>query len=319
MAGSSASSIPESYYQYSTERRWPRKRGGYKIEKQCSACKWFFDSFDPEREVCHLCPKGYPPPPQVDASIPSPTVQQSELPQALPNPLQSFDVPGVANTQSGDTQYQAYGQGYGSASDPTYYQRALSSLPRGHDIPGQIWAQGYDMSFNSSYPTEGLIQDQDQAFAQGYVAFPDLSFPSEAVSNPLVEYTPNQQWRQGYGSMPIDPSSSFGTQSYPTGGCIQNQNCYQGDGASSAPSQHPDKAKTPVRIAKPLRPLLPRERTPQRPAESESESKDNDDNSQSKECGPYRAPLKRKSAHKDVATKRGSPRKGKASGNKRKK
>ncbi|KAI0552094.1 hypothetical protein F4679DRAFT_592603 [Xylaria curta] len=313
MAGSSASTIPDSYNQHSMDGRWPRKRGGYRIEKQCSVCKWFFDSFDPEREVCHLCRKGDPPPPQVDASIPSPIVQQSNVLQALPNPLPSFDVPGVANTQSGNTQYQAYGQRYGSASDPTYSQGTYSSLPGGPYKPGQIWAQSY-MSSSSPYPTEGLIQDQ--AFAQGYIASPDLSFPSEAISNPRVEYTPNQQWGQAYSSMPIDPSSSFGTPPYPTGGYIPNQNYYQGDGSSSALPRHPEKAKPPVRVAKPLRPLLPRERTPQRPAESEP--KDNDDNGQSKESGAHRACLKRKPAHKDVATKRGSSSKSRASGKRKK-
>ncbi|KAI0865207.1 hypothetical protein F4860DRAFT_348364 [Xylaria cubensis] len=308
MAKSSASTVPENVYQYCTERRWPRKRGGYKIEKQCSACKWFFDSFDPEREVCHPCSKGDPQPPQIEASIPIPTAQQSEVPRALPYPLQSFDVPGVADTELGDTQYQAYGQGYGAAFDPTYSQGTLSSLPGGYNIPGQTWEQGYDMSFTSSDPTGGFIQNQ--AFAQGHIALPDLLYPSEIISNPLVEYTPNQQRGQEC-SMPTDPSSSFGTQSYSTGGYIQNPNYYQGDGSSSTLSQHP---VAPVPVAKPLRPILPRERTPQHPAEPES--KDDDNNSQSHESSAYCARCKGKPANKNVAKKRGS--KGKASGNQKK-
>ncbi|TRX89541.1 hypothetical protein FHL15_009585 [Xylaria flabelliformis] len=308
MAGSSTSTVPENDYQYSMERRWPRKRGGYNIEKQCSACKWFFDSFDPECEVCHSCSEGAPQPPQVEASIPILTAQQSEVPRALPYPLQSFGVPGVANTELGDTQYQAYGQGYEAGFDPTYSQGTLSNLPGGYNIPGQIWAQGYDMSFTSSDPMGGFTQNQ--AFAQGHVALPDILYPSETMSNPLAEYTPNQQQGQEC-SMPIDPSSSFGTQSYSTGGYIQNPNYYQGDGSSSTLSQHPD---VPVPIAKPLRPILPRERTPQRPAEPES--KDNEDNSQSYESSAYRPWLKRKPAHKNVVKKRGS--KGKGSGNQKK-
>ncbi|KAI1753628.1 hypothetical protein F4782DRAFT_529511 [Xylaria castorea] len=314
MAGLSPRPIRKSENQYTVERRWPRKRGGYEIETRCSICRWFFDSFDPERKLCHLCLEGNLQPPLDDASIPSPTIQQSEVPQTLPDPLHSFDVPGVENTQLDNTQYQAYGQGYGAAYDPAYSQGTLSGFPGGCNIPGQMWAPGYDMSLNSSDPTGGYRQDQ--AYGQGYVTSPDLSFSSGTMSNPLVGYTPSQGWGQEYGNMPINPSSSFGTLSNPTGGYIQNQNYYQEDSAFSNIPQHPNEAETTSPERKPLRPLLPRERKTPRPSESEDD--DDDDNDQSKESRAYRAWLKRQPAYRDAVKKRGSSSKGKASGKKKK-
>lgn len=66
MTGSSSPANSESNEQDSGERRWPLKRGGYAIEKQCSVCRYWFDSFDPERRRCHVCldsKEDTPPPP----------------------------------------------------------------------------------------------------------------------------------------------------------------------------------------------------------------------------------------------------------------
>ncbi|KAI1117358.1 hypothetical protein F5Y14DRAFT_380943 [Nemania sp. NC0429] len=55
MSGSPVPIIPAGADQYEWARRWPRRRGGFEIEKQCARCRWWFDSFDPQCTKCHIC------------------------------------------------------------------------------------------------------------------------------------------------------------------------------------------------------------------------------------------------------------------------
>ncbi|KAI0460005.1 hypothetical protein F5B21DRAFT_454954 [Xylaria acuta] len=315
MSGS-ALPIPKSDGQYGAEKRWPKKRGGYKIEKQCSVCTWWFDSFDPERKMCHLCLEGNPQQPPVTASMPDPTVQQSEVPQELLDSLQLFDVPVVGNTQLDNTQYHACGQGFGATFVPAYFPETLSSLAGGgYNMPSPMWTPGYDMSPGSS-DFAGTMSDpaggytQGQTYGQGYITSPTLSF-SSTMSNPLGVYTPSQQWGHEY-NMSSDPSCSFGTLPGPTGGYTQN---YQGDGSSfsSLPQQpnegiQPNEAGARAPKSKPLRRLLPRDK-------SGGDGDDDDDDDKTPESAAYRAWLKSQAVYGDPAKKkRGSSSKGKSSG-----
>ncbi|KAH8159731.1 hypothetical protein CIB48_g8522 [Xylaria polymorpha] len=336
MTGSSSPANSESNEQDSGERRWPLKRGGYAIEKQCSVCRYWFDSFDPERRRCHVCldSKEDTPPPPVNTSIPNPAVQQSEVPQALLNPLPLFDVPAVENTQLDNTQYQQYGQGCIASPDLPFSTGMMSSLSGGYNMPNQMWGQGYDMSLNSS-EFAGVMSDpmggytQNQMYGGGYLMSPDLSFPSGTMSNPLGMYTPDQQWGQEF-NMPLDPSNSFGTLQCTTGGYMQNQAYQQGNGSSfdnfpqnSYEGIQPKMAQPTVPKPKPLRPLLPRDKNAPPPPEVENDDdgdddNDNDDNDEAQEGGAYRTWLKSQAVYRHTIKKHGSSSKNKASGSKKK-
>ncbi|KAI0490499.1 hypothetical protein F4859DRAFT_520286 [Xylaria cf. heliscus] len=309
MESSPQQPIPNNDEQDDPDRRWPRKRGGYKIEKQCSVCKWWFDSFDPERKTCHKCPKGDPQPPPVNASMLNPNLLQSAVPRALPNPWQLFDMSGVENMQLDNTQYRAYGQGYGTTFDPGYPSGTLPSLSAGYNMPNQMREQGYDMSLGSSDfsgTMSGLagIYTQDQPYGQGYITSPDLSDSSfsATLSDPLGEYmfsppigcTPDQQWGQDY-NMPVDPSYSFGTLPYPISGYMESQTSYQGEGSSfSSPPQEPNQVVKPNEAGatasklRPLRPLLPSIL----PKPDDGDGDDDDDDNQPRETTAYQAWLK---------------------------
>ncbi|RYC59482.1 hypothetical protein CHU98_g6731 [Xylaria longipes] len=245
---------------------------------------------------------------QDDASTPNSPVQQSEVPQTLLNPLQLFDAPAVGNTQWDNTQYQAYGQGYGATFDPAYSPEMLSSLSVGYNMPNQMWTQGYDMSFNS-FDFAGTMSNaaggytQDQMYGQGYITSPDLSFSSGTMSNPLGVYTPNQQWGQGH-NIPFDSSYFLAALPNPTGGYAQNQANYQrGSPSLSDPPFQPGDAGTTVPKSKPLRPLLPRDKdAPPPPPPPQSESED-DDEDESQESSGYRAWLKSQPAYRDAVKK----------------
>ncbi|KAI0443954.1 hypothetical protein F4803DRAFT_574014 [Xylaria telfairii] len=316
------------------EMRWPLKRGGYAIEKRCSECRYWFDSFDPQRTKCRLCfdPKKDNQPPPANASIPKPTVQQSKVPQASPNPLPLSEVRPVENTQLDYTQCQQYGQGYISSPDLSFSTGMMSSLPGGYNMPNQMWGQGYDTSLNPS-GFAGVMSDPMGSFTQiyggGYSMSPDLSLSPGTMSNSLGMYTPVQQWAQ-QSAMPLDTYNSFGTLPCTTGGYMPNQAYQQGNESSfNVPPQtlyqetsnegvQPKMTKTPVPKSNPFRPLRPRDKNAPPPPEVEDDDEYDDGNDESQEVTPHNTWLNSQAYYTNTMKKHGGSNKKKGSSSKNK-
>ncbi|KAI0411419.1 hypothetical protein F5X98DRAFT_54848 [Xylaria grammica] len=244
---------------YEFSKRWPRKRGNYEIEKQCSQCRWWFDSFNPKANTCSVCLQQEPEPLAAQETDASNT--QAET---APSPPSSFS-PVVGNPQLNIvTQYN-----YASTTGNTYYQTPghdsnlpysgwTSPNPGGPPNPGeppyfregyapqpQTSAQPYGLSNNlggiinnslvgslhnpmagSTHPHACCIHNRNNSNNPEYEDF--LKMPVNPPYNPGTTphypgmYTPNETWAQGH-NMASNRCFNTNEEPGPWGAPIPNQ------------------------------------------------------------------------------------------------
>ncbi|KAJ2986893.1 hypothetical protein NUW58_g4814 [Xylaria curta] len=241
-----------------SERRWPLKRGGYNIEHQCRRCQWWFDSFDPERTLCHLCLEEEPQGSSEGASTSMPTVQRTEITPGAPSTSSLFDLPAAENMQLSNSQYQLYGQEYGATPNPAISPGMATGVSGEYmPMPSQIWQQGYGMSLGVSNfdmtisdPEGGFMQNQ--TYGEEYMGL-DPNLFSEISLDPLAMYAPDQLWMQGNNNIPFDSSYALGAVPFPEGGGTHDQ----GHGTSLNNPLHFAGEEVGLNNTGTLQPLLP--------------------------------------------------------------
>ncbi|KAI0914283.1 hypothetical protein F4823DRAFT_398024 [Ustulina deusta] len=303
---------------YEFDKRWPRRRGRYEIETQCSGCQWWFDSFDPSATKCRICstPQPVEKTEAPKTPVPMPLVQQNEVPQAVPNPLPWFGT-SVENAQldwstppcapgGGSTQYQMHGQDFGTTLSPPHSYGIISGPPAGY-MPYQFWGQDYGISPNLPYsagsfsnPVGGYTQNE--TYEQGYNVLPNPPYYPTTTPNVLGIYTPNQALTQEYDT-PSNQSLYSGAAFSPQPAYIPHQTRSTEDpkpGNTSGqgvnmPSQGRKRrtklgnTKTTTSHLRPLRPLLPREPAPDKtPSTATVQPRDKDNKRESDNKSPAR-------------------------------
>ncbi|KAK5631070.1 hypothetical protein RRF57_006785 [Xylaria bambusicola] len=265
---------------YEYERRWPRRRGRYEIETQCTGCQWWFDSFDPDAKKCHIC--ATPPLPLVKKTetpntrmpIPTSTVQQNEAPQTASNPSPWLGTPldttqlewGMPTYEAGgsSTQYQTYPQDLGASFGQSCSPGIASSSLVGY-LPNQLWGQDHGMlpySLNelggqgynnmSHTPASDFTTSPNSS---GYISNLMLTQKYDTPSSPFTNFEqthnlppdnmPNQIGSLGY----AQPWDTLGL-----GITMPSQEANGGAGSNTSNS-----TSSRLRPLRPLRPLLPRE------------------------------------------------------------
>ncbi|KAI0966695.1 hypothetical protein F4678DRAFT_466293 [Xylaria arbuscula] len=294
---------------YEFEKRWPRRRGKYEIETQCSKCRWWFDSFDPSANACGKCLNSLPVngTETPDSLIPIPL---DEVSQTVPNSSPWFGTE-VENVQSArfedpggsSTQYQTNGQDFGITANHPRFPGIISSPPV-ECMPDQLWGQEYDMFpyLSDSAGISSTFEEytQNQTYEQGYSMPPSLSYYPTTAPNSSEMYTANR-------TVMREPSSSSHLSLY--------SEITLNPPLDNTPSQPGQKfvdhgvnttAQGPIRrtslknagstapYLRPLRPLLPREPSPDESPSTTTTTQLHHDNH------------KRQSGNKAPARRRGS-------------
>ncbi|KAF2964446.1 hypothetical protein GQX73_g9122 [Xylaria multiplex] len=250
-----------AYYRF--EKRWPRKRGGYEIEKQCSKCQFYYDSFDPSADKCRVClGEGSKPPSNKKPSAPNtkvpvpPLTQRTEpLEAAVPAPLSLSN--GISQLDwfahapgSGSLQYQTSGQDRGASCVPDGIPIHLeytsnANLARCFSVPSSPSGSVHN---NLIDPIHSIIADpvnNYNYFQQYTLGGCDFINPSQLLGgapNPLGGYTPGQPQGTGY--------------------CTPRSTYHEGIGPSSqGPREGSDMSSARTTIPR-LRQLLPRATSP---------------------------------------------------------
>lgn len=208
-----------------------------------------------------------------------------------PNPLQMLGTP-MGNTQSNNTPYQTFGQGYNPMPIPSYGPGPMPSLPGGYPLTQPWGTQGYAAALpfpSLHYSADALFgpplgYPQNQMFDQGYLTSPPNNslFPSPGTGTMYdtlqgMYNAPGQTWGQDINnnssSMAWNPS--FLPEVPPAAQPLLPSQIYSlrhnnNTAPAGNPSQSPgERAKSkkiaspvPVTPPRPLRPLLPRSDPP---------------------------------------------------------
>ncbi|KAI0429493.1 hypothetical protein F5Y09DRAFT_356895 [Xylaria sp. FL1042] len=218
---------------FALKRKWITPRGdGSTIEHQCVKCHYMFDTFDLERDKCYDCESPVKDEEKKAPRQPEPTspVQQNEVSQLTSSPqieTGTYEQFAPAYAPSGSTQYQTYGQEFGTTYNSPYLSETMSS-PTGGLFPSQFLGQQHGVSPSISHssdimsPPVGGYYDQNQTYEQAYNMPPNSCYLPATTPDALGVYQPSQTSMQEYNNMSSPPSSYLETAAYPPQGYAPN-------------------------------------------------------------------------------------------------
>ncbi|KAI1178492.1 hypothetical protein F4777DRAFT_97827 [Nemania sp. FL0916] len=243
-------------YQGHAPRRWPhRRRALYTAERQCCVCRWYFETFDQNGNVCEDCIEGNLLPPSSAPSMSMPSALDPQLFGNTPEQAYGQDFSAVSNTNYlPDTMPHLMGDTYPMAPDPFSQTQDQASAH-----PPSLSSGGFPLT--PTYNQNPMTMDFSSLNRTPYVP----GFPDNGPGIPMSDNL-DPMWEPGGGLEtgnlpPPDPPfqsemPSVSTQNQPPPlPMISQQNSPQADTATTTT---PPQGETRVHQPRPLRPLRPR-------------------------------------------------------------